>query len=808
MKLFVSILLTLMLVSALSAATAPLDGVVVDVEGKPLPGVSVITDVAGVGIITDNEGRFRLDQLEGVTRVTFSSIGYHPRQFKLEQLPPEVVLEDRYYRGEDIVVAAARAETGMSLVAFDNLSRAEIERDYTISDFPILLESTPNFYAWSYSGSGSGASEFKIRGFDARRISVYVNGVPLNDPEDHATYFVDLPDFAEETTDIQVQRGIGNSLYGDASFGGSINIASGALDRGRKVSMTAGYGQFFEEGETISEMRKQSVEYSSGLIDGRWSLAGRYSKLYSGGYREQTWYDGWSYFLSVSRLDPNMVTTVNIYGGPIQYHMAWEGIDRGTQETARRTNWLDYSNETDNFDQPHYEFHNTYRLSDNATLRNTLYYIRGKGFYEQYKSSRDIDEYNIPVSAVSDGSTELDLVRQQWVTKNQWGYNPRLDWTHERGRASFGGSFYYFDSEHWGQVVWAEKLTSDIAPRHRYYEWFGKKINASLYVDEKYDLTEKVRLIGSVQFKYLRQEFDQTAMGAFAGYEYDLDWLFVSPRVGVIFTPTKPISLFASFAISSREPNDNTIYDANDPDIMPNLEVVSTSGTTVEFGDPIVSPERLYDIELGGHYTGPDYKLGLNFYWMEFRNEIIAEGGIDDAGQPILGNAERSAHRGVELSGSWMPDPKLTISGNWAYNYNRLKEYVLYKDNDWDGVADDTLDLAGNTLAGFPEHITNLTIDGRLDPVRIVLRLRAIGRQYVENEGNEELSIEPYMVASLSSSLSLGELASLGRMTLSGRIDNLFNEKYELSGYTWDGVGYYIPAAERNFFVQLKWELE
>ncbi len=809
MKLFVSTMLTLLLMSALTAQAQPIEGKVVDAEGQPLPGVSVVTDVAGVGVITDTEGAFRLEKSEGVTRVTFSSVGYQPRQFKREGIPTEVVLESRYYRGEDIVVAAARAETGMSPVAFDNLSRLEIERDYTISDFPILLESTPNFYAYSYSGSGSGASEFKIRGFDSKRISVYINGVPLNDPEDHATYFVDLPDFAEETTDIQVQRGVGNSLFGDASFGGSINIASGALDRDRRVAVTAGYGQFFADGDYISDMRKQSVEYSSGLIDGRWSLAGRYSKLYSGGYREQSWYDGWSYFLSVSRLDPNMITTVNLYGGPIKYHMAWDGIDRETQKTARRTNWLDYSNETDNFDQPHYEFHNTYRLSDNVTLRNTLYYIRGKGFYEQFKSGRDIDEYNIPASAVSDGSTEVDLVRQQWVTKNQYGIHPRVDVAHERGEASFGGSFYYFDSEHWGQVVWAERVTSEIDPRLRYYEWFGKKIHASLYMDEKYDLTEKVRLTGDIQLKYLRQEFDQTEMGAFAGYEFDLDWFFLSPRVGVTFAPIEPLSLYTSFAISSREPNDNTIYDANDPWVLPNLEVVSdVAGSPIEFGDPIVSAERLYDIEVGGNYTGPDYKLSLNLYWMEFTNEIIAEGGIDDAGQPILGNADRSVHRGIEFNGSWRPDPRLGISGNWAYNYDRLKDYILYKDTDWNGVTDDTLDLSGNHVSGFPEYLGNLILDGNVDPLRMVLRLRAVGRQYVENENNKDLSIDPYWVASLSTSVALGEFAGLGRLTLSGRIDNLFDKKYELTGYTWDGVGYYIPAAERNFFVQMKWELE
>ncbi len=795
----VTAVISLLLLCAPVLRAVSLTGQVVNTEGQPLEAVTVVTDMAGVGALSDDKGRFVLDTDEPVTRVTFSSVGYRSVQYRVADLPQVVVLEPVYIRGEDIVVAADRARTGVTPTAFANFSRQEIERDHMVGELPLLLESTPNLYAFSYAGGGLGATEYKIRGFDSKRVSVYIDGVPLNDPEDHATYFVDIPDFAAGVQDVQVQRGVGMSAFGDASFGGSVNIASAGLTRARRITVTSGFGGLFEGTDYIGDMRKQSVEYSSGLIDGRWSLSGRYSKQYSDGYREHSWFDGWAYFFSLSRLDPKMTTTVNLYGGPIRYHMAWYGISRDELETNRRYNPTPYDNQTDNFNQPHYELHHRFQIDENLLLRNTLYYIRGKGFYEQFKEGRDIGEYNIPDSYLADPAVEeIDLVRQKWVTKSQYGWHPRLDWVHARGSASIGANLYYFSSEHWGQVIWAEQLTSALDPRHKYYEYFGKKYLASSYVQGSYRATDRVRLQGTLQLKYLKYRFKQTMMGLFVGYQYSMDWLFLSPRLGVTYQLTDGADLFASFAVSSREPDDKTIYDADDPDAFPALKRWKLA----------IDAERVYDFELGGNLRHDRGTVGLNLYWIEFRNEIVAAGGLDEDGLPIMGNADRSVHAGLELSGRCRINRYLTASGNASCAFNRLREYYVYKDMDWDGVADDTLDYSGNPVAGFPEYLASLILDSRVDPMRFVLRLRAAGRQYIENGNNRELSIDPHLVTSLSTSVALGELAEYGLFTLAARVDNLFNTKYEAFGAADDWGAYYIPAAERTFFVQLKWELE
>ena len=823
--------ITMAILLASAGYALPLGGKVVDEEGRPIVGASVVTNLDGVGAATDDRGEFSLSTREGITRVTVSAVGYRARQFRTDDLPPTIKLEPMFIRGEDILISAGRAEPGLSPVAFDNISEGEIERDYMVSELPLLLGATPNLYAFSYSGSGLGATEYRIRGFDSKRVSVYIDGVPLNDPEDHTTYFVDIPDFAAEVNDVQVQRGVGMSMYGDASFGGSVNIASAGLVRPRKVTVTSGYGGFFEDGKQIGDMRKQSVEYSSGLIDGRWLLSGRYSKQYSDGYREQSWFDGWAYSFSLSRIDPNMTTTLNIYGGPIKYHMAWYGIDRETMKSNRRANWSSYDNETDNFNQPHYQLHHRYRLSDNLSLKNTLYYIRGKGFYEQFKSNRKYSEYNIPLDAVADGSPRGDLVRQKWVTKHQYGWNPRLDWTHPNGKASFGGAFYYFESEHWGQVVWAEKLTSALDPRHKYYEYFGEKYFASVFAHEYYHLNDKLALMGDLQLKYLKYKFDQTRMGPFEGYKYNLDWLFLSPRIGLNYALKPETNAYTSFSVSSREPNDDNIYDAEDPGKVPQIQPLHR----VSSGDPTVENERVYDFELGLSHRETSYRLGLNFFWMQFNNENVFEGGFDSLGREITINIDRAVHAGFELTGSVKPVNRLMVDGNFALNFNRISEYDTTLSYTVDSIYIDpvtqetvvvestesaVIDYDGKTPPLFPAYLGNLNVDYQHHWYRVTWRARMVGRQYVELFNDEELSIDPYLTSSVTASFIWQDFLETGRLTLSLNIDNLFDNEYEVSGYggNWasrdqgepvrvNSWAEYFVGPERSFYAQLRLEL-
>lgn len=816
MKHALLFLTVMLLVGAAGASAAQLTGTVIDDTGQPIPGVSVITNVTGKGAVTNHDGRFTLELTDQMTRVTFSSVGFQSRQFKIEDVPPTVKLSPAYYRGTDIVVTADRAQSGVTPVAFNDVSSDDIKRDYTVGEFPLLLETTPNLYSYSDAGTPLGYSYMKIRGFDDKRISTYINGVPLNDPEDQATYFVDLPDFAANVTDIQVQRGVGNSLYGDASFGGSVNIVTNPFQQQRRTLVTSGYGAYTADGGSSSGIYKQSVEYASGMIDGQWLFSGRFSKQKTGGYRYNSWYDGWSYYFSVARLDPKMTTQLHLYGGPMHMHLAYWGISGDVMAANRQYNPLTYDNETDNFNQPHYQLENTYHFNDRVTLTNTLYYIHGKGYYEQLKPDANFAEYDL--TAYSD-SASGDLVRQQWVSKDQTGWNPRLDIEHSRGRHSIGGSFYYFSSQHWGQVVWAQDIARTLDPRHRYYEYFGKKWVGSFYAQEYYRLTNSLSTQLTAQVRYQRYKFDQTKMGAFNGYDYDVDWMFFSPRVGLNYAIDEHTHLYTNFAVSSRTPTDASIYDANDPTILPSLQIESIDTTTIPgdtiytFGDPTAASERVYNFELGGQYRNQTYAFGVNLFWMDFRDEILPYGGINEnTGLPVTVNADRSVHSGIELTASILPTRTLRVSGNLALNRNRVKDYTAQLD----GYA---VDFANQTIPGFPDYIANIIADYHDGPIRLTWRGRSVGKQYMELENIDSLAIGDYFVSSASVSYTLTNVLNAGNLILSARVDNIFNKKYASSGYGGNyafedsgnvvvgGWAEYYPAAERSYYLQLAMEL-
>lgn len=785
--------------------------VVTDQAGNPIPNVTIATNLAGVRTMTDEDGTFSLVVRPGLTRITLSSVGYQPRQFEASDLPFEVVLLLQYIRGEDILVTDDRARLGITPIAFDNFSSDDIGRDYTVGELPFLLETTPNLYAYSDGGGGLGYSYMKIRGFDDKRVSTYINGVPLNDPEDHATYFVDLPDFAANVDDIQVQRGVGNSLYGDASFGGSINIVNSVFARESKTTLTSGYGEFTSDGKSISDIYKQSIEYSSGLIDGRWAFSGRFSKQKSGGYRRNSWYEGWSYYFALGRIDPRMTTELYVYGGPMRMHLAFYGADRDAIRLDRRANpYLTYDNDTDNFNQPHYHLHNAYKISDRSTLSNTIYYIRGKGYYEQFKGSRNYAEYNL--LQFSDSSSG-DLVRQKWVRKNQAGWNPKLVIDHDKGSHTFGGSFYYFESEHWGQVVRAEHL--DMIPDRslRYYEYFGKKYVSSIFAQEYYNFTERFSAQATAQIRHQRYDFDQSTMGAYNGLSYDLDFLSFSPRVGFNYKLNDRTGIYGSFAVASRTPTDGAIYDADNPFKLPSLEIrdfsVSAANDTIyTFGNPRVRNERVYDYEAGVNFTGERHRAGMNFFWMDFRDEILSYDIFGDLLYSI--NIDRSVHAGVEFSGTLSPARNLNLSGNFSYNYNRVKEFV----RDLGGID---VDFKDSKIVGFPEYIGSFITDYHSQSWRFTYRLRLVGKQYMELANIESLAIGGYSLSSLTASHRLNIFNGTGDMTVLLSINNLFNRKYEAAGYgdnfafldgnnnvVVDGWAEYFVGAERSFWGQVK----
>ncbi|MFQ5606964.1 MAG: TonB-dependent receptor [Candidatus Zixiibacteriota bacterium] len=786
---------------------------VIDQEGRAIIAASVLTDKYGAGGVTGDNGESTLSgDGQPPSRVTISHVGYQPSLWDLKGgdfgQTLTIVMQAAVIPKQGIIVRSSRARSGETPVAFSDITAEQIERDYTVGDLPVVLQSAPNVYVYADAGSHLGYNHISIRGFDEKRISTYINGVPLNDPEDHVTYFVDLPDFASNVRDIQIQRGVGSSLYADGTFGGSINVVSYALDQPRRFSFSTGLGAYNHEGDLIGETSRQNLEFSSGLIDGRYHILTRFSRQSSGGYVENSWSNGWAYFISASRLDPKSTTTFNTYGGPIRTHAAWDGIDLDTYRVNRRANSLTYFNEGDNFNQPHYELHNKYELNERSILHTTLFYIRGKGFFDQFKTGRSPAEFNVDPSLLADPVADVDVVVQQWVKKSQVGLNSRIDIDHKRGQHSLGVSGYFFESEHWGQVNASTNVISGFTPGRRYYEYFGEKLSLSVFADERYRLAHRLNAQLSLQLRHLRYSFDQTRIGAFVAnpeYDFDLNWTFLSPRVGLNYTFDATSSVFGSFSISDRTPRDQDIYDANDPTEAP------------DFG---VKPERLYDYELGYQFRSSNFSAGINLFYMWFNNEVIFF-GVDDDGSRLTDNAENSYHSGIELSAAVRPAERLKFDANFSYNRNRYDRYVTNLavfDPSFNPAGVAQKNFAGNVIPGFPELIGNLAVDYQSDRYRITYRFRGVGRQYVESSNDDSLSIAGFGISSLGASWKLAEDGRFGRVSLSVSVENMFDKLYLQSGYGGNYLidsnlndivswGNYYASAGRSFFARLKLSL-
>ena len=464
------ILSVLLLLFTLPAHAAVIVGRVTDAEtGEPVPAVAVTVDGTTLGAMTGEDGCFLIEGVSsGRQTITANHVGHSLRKatVSVTDATAEVrlAIEPVLIPGETVVVTATRARSRLTPVTFSNLSAEEIREGYFAQDVPMMLQRLPSAYAYSDAGNGIGYSYLKIRGFNQQRINVLINGIPHNGPTSHEVYWIDMPDLLANAEDIQVQRGVGSSVYGSSALGGTVNVITSRFGAERKISLSTGFGSY--------GTRKYGFAFNSGLVDDHYVMYGRFSRIVSDGYRDQSWTKLWAYFLGFARHDVNMTTTFQVYGGPEQTHLSYYGITReylrgevtGDARTDRRYNPLTYEDELDNFNQPHYELHNTWAVSDRVTLDNTLYTIKGKGNYDQFRQRRSLEEFRLPDVKVSDADLfphswydadddgnpvadgngqytveKSDLIKSRWVENDEYGWLPKVTIQHAGGSLMLGG---------------------------------------------------------------------------------------------------------------------------------------------------------------------------------------------------------------------------------------------------------------------------------------------------------------------------------------------------------------------------------
>lgn len=666
------------------------------------------------------------------------------------------------------VLVSSTTANDKSTVTFSDMTEKEIKNSYTVQDIAQHLSMLPSMYSVSQNGNNIGYTSISLRGFDQRRIAVMINGVPQNDPEDHNVYWINMPDLLASTDRVQVQRGAGLMNYGAAAMAGSVSVltASGSRESAIRYSQFLGFQQYGDaltgEDRFAPTVSKSSIELQSGLIDNKYAISARLTSIQSDGYRQHSWAQLQSFFVSATRFDDNLTTQINVYGGPVRDALAYTGIPKAwiQNPALRRSNlngWaydstgkaISWSGtrrlqEIEEFSQPHYEILNDWSITPNLTLKSTLFYYTGDGYFDYDASWADAGTLRLTTEyGVIGNPTIGNAIVRGFVGNRHGGWIPRLVWEHGGGKLTTGIEIRSHRSLHWGAVQYAEGLPEGFDPDFKIYQYNGMRTILSAFAREEYQVSDRLMLQGELQVVHHQYGIEQEKAGnILTSYRssngtmigngdqlFSINYLFANPRIGMHYALNEKERIIASLAYTSREPRMRNLYAASDSyfGAMPLFEQVAINDSTnvYDFTKPLVKPESMLNLELSWHHTSEFERFGITGYVMEFFDELVKSGRLDIFGAPIDGNAPRTRHIGIELEG-WKSIPiyngnAIEIAGNLTMGYNRIVDMNYFTSNG------DAISLNDNRIAGFPDFMGMMRIGYRNQTTGISLNMRHIG---------------------------------------------------------------------------------
>ncbi len=799
--------------------TVTVSGRVLSAENhEPLEGVNLYLKNAAMGTASNQRGNFRLRLPAGKKHFLIASyVGYAEKKIAIHarrDTSLTILLDRRLLDGPIVTAVATQVNDPASSTTYSEIRKEEFSRRYTTQDIPELLAELPSTTFYSEGGNGIGYNYLSIRGFDQRRIAVMINGVPQNDPEDHNVYWVNFPDLSANIQSIQSQRGAGNAFYGPAAIGGSINIKTDHFSPTLKLKADFGRGSFNTE--------KKSFYFNSGLMADHYLIYGRASQITSDGYRDRAWVDFKSFFVGAARYDKNSSLRLHFYGGPIRDGLVYNGLPKfvNNDDKLRRANWSYFgvdstgkkvayfgqrrSDETESFSQPHVELLHEWQINKDWQLNNTLFYINGKGYFD-YDGSWGTPEYFRLTPAFGYDSSLVipgDALIRAFVENNQVGWLPQVKLNSRQGEILIGAELRYHRSLHWGRLQKGSGLPAAVVgdDARRYYSYRGGKEIASLYYHQNYRWSDNINIQADMQLTYKNYRiFDE----AFIGSSFNVPYLFINPRMGLNMAIDKNSRAYFSLYSTSREPRLKNLYDAAEAStpaswgaVLPEFELRDDG--RYDFSRPLVKPETLSGIDLGYRLLRAWGNININLYYMDFINEIVKKGGLDRFGQPRTGNAERTLHYGIELSGRWNIMPQLVFSGNVTYSQNILEKYRIY---DGDGRE---VDLSGNPIPGFPDLVGNGRLTYRHDRLYLSLIAKYVGAQYTDLHKDENNRVDAYTLLNLNGSYTFRNLLPSGSLQVYVQINNLLDRRY----WSYGQDDEFFPGATRNVFGGLRYAFE
>ncbi len=745
---------------------------------------------------TNANGVVQLPNLKRGTRITVSFIGFHSQSKIYTGKNMVFVLQEEQVLLEELVVSATRADR-KTPVTYNNVTKKELKEQNLGQDLPILLDQLPSVVTTSDAGAGVGYTGLRIRGTDATRINVTINGLPYNDAESQGTFWVDLPDFSSSVQDIQVQRGVGTSTNGSGAFGASLNIRTNKPNKKGYLMTSNTFGSF--------NTRKHNLDVSTGLHNNFYGTA-RFSKIESDGYIDRSASDLKSFFTEVGYVTDKTQVQAMVFGGHEITHQAWYGTPEAVlnkdmkgietflshegygfsddqvknlkNNVGRKYNHYTYDNEIDDYEQTHYQLHFAHKFNDNYNFKISGGYTRGLGFFEQYKPKKKVKKF-FPNSP--NGSEKGDVILRRWLDNHFLAMVYSLNYKKDNLNMTLGGGYNSYDGEHYGKVIWDSWEKEQVDYRKQYYFSTGLKTEFNTYFKVGYDITKKLFAYADLQYRGVKHTAEGTN-NDLLNINLDKKFNFFNPKAGVSYAIDANSTAYASFAIANREP---------DRDALTKNKVMPTA-------------EQLQDLEIGYKFKNSKSYLSANVYYMNYKDQLVLTGELDDVGDPAKINVDKSYRAGIELQAGYKINNHFQIDANATFSKNKIKEfdYVIYDSqydpNTWADVSYEAVvkKYKDTDISFSPNVIANgkLTYTAN-DYIKVAWISKYVGKQFLDNTSSDNKKIAAYFLNNLTASFKIKQ-NFMEEISLNLVINNIFGNEYVSNGYTYSY--YYRPVGSNN----------
>lgn len=682
---------------------------------------------------------------------------------------------------EGVEVLATRASK-TTPVAFTNITREQLKQTNLGQDLPYLISMTPGAITTSDAGAGIGYTTIRVRGTDATRINVTANGIPMNDAESHGTFWVNMPDLASSVKDIQVQRGVGTSTNGAGAFGASINMQTGGLSTMPYAEVNASAGSFGTHKETLN--------VGTGLINNHWAFDARLSNISTDGYIDRASVRLNSYYLQGAWYADNTNIKFITFGGKERTYHAWNYASKEEMRLHGRTynscgEYIDeqgniqyYKDQIDNYSQTHYQLLLNHSFSNALKLNVGLHYTKGDGYYQEYKMNRKLVEYGMkPFEYNGETIKKSDLVRKKIL--DNWFLGGVFSLNYQQGgwNASLGGGINRYDGDHYGRVLWVKQSGGDANPDRNYYFNNAVKNEGNIYGKASYTFLNGLTAYADLQYRNIdykiKGEHDKMDGDHHQIFDVHDRFSFFNPKGGLSWQLNSHHRIYASVGVAHKEPTRNNYTDGN------------------SYDPP--TAERLTDYELGYSYTGSWFNGGINLYYMDYKDQLVLTGELNDVGEAMAVNMPDSYRMGVELMAGIRLPMGFQWEANATFSKNRIQNFVetLYDDDTYEAWR---INHGDTHIAFSPSVIVNNRLAYSYKGFNAALQTQYVSRQFMSNADVTETLLDAYFVSNLSLDYTF-QMRAVKNITIGCTIYNIFNEEYENNGYA--GSGYYTDNGKK-----------